>query len=138
MGELIGTATTEKDGLLNKKYSAKTIRNTGLVINFKFGNIDIYSTSSMIELYVYSTGNVGYYMILAGPTINGIIKIKCIGQDCCVFKFSDNKLYVLPNKSDITIEYKYALGRNIVPAFSSIAFSDFANITGNIITPTVD
>jgi hypothetical protein len=105
----------------------------GMVIDFKVEDGVLYTTSSIIELYVYSTGMVGYYRILASPTE---IKIKYLGQNCCDFKFSDNKLYVLPNNSDITITYRFVLGRHYVPIFSSVPISDFTNITGDIITPT--
>lgn len=77
----------------------------GMVIDFKVEDNVFYTTSSIIELYVYSTGMVGYYRILTLPTGSSKIKIKYLGQNCCDFKFSDNKLYVLPNNSDITITY---------------------------------
>lgn len=136
LGELIGVATATKNGLLDKKYSTGNINMQGMVIDFKIENNVFYTTSSIIELYVYSTGMVGYYRILTLPTGSSKIKIKYLGQNCCDFKFSDNKLYVLPNNSDITITYRFVLGRRYVPIFSSVPISDFTNITGDIITPT--
>ena len=136
LGGLIGVATATKNGLLDKKYSTGNISMQGMVIDFKVENDVFYTTSSMIELYVYSTGMVGYYRILALTEGSQKIKIKYLGQNCCDFKFSDNKLYVLPNSSDITITYRFVLGRNHVPIFSSVPISDFTNITGDIITPT--
>ena len=136
LGGLIGVATATKNGLLDKKYSTGNISMQGMVIDFKVEDGVFYTTSSMIELYVYSTGMVGYYRILALPEGSPKIKIKYLGQNCCDFKFSDNKLYVLPNSSDITITYRFVLGRHYVPIFSSVPISDFTNITGDIITPT--
>ena len=136
LGELIGVATATKNGLLDKKYSTGNISMQGMVIDFKVGDSGFYSTSSVIEFYVYSTGMVGYYRILVLPSGGSGIKIKYLGQNCCDFKFRDTKLYVLPNSSDITITYRFVLGRDIVPIFSSVPISDFTNITGDIITPT--
>lgn len=136
LGGLIGVATATKNGLLDKKYSTGNISMQGMVIDFKVEDNVFYTTSSIIELYVYSTGMVGYYRILTLPEGSSKIKIKYLGQNCCDFKFSDNKLYVLPNNSDITITYRFVLGRRYVPIFSSVPISDFTNITGDIITPT--
>ena len=138
MGELIGTATPEKNGLMSREYVAGEIILAGLLIDY---NVDsstvLYTSSSLIEVYVYAIGNVAYYRVLACPISPKII-IKYIGINYCDFKFKDDKLYVLPKSTDITIKYKYSLGRMEAPAFYSIPVSDFSSITGDIITPTAD
>nr|DAO86957.1 MAG TPA: hypothetical protein [Caudoviricetes sp.] len=134
LGRLIGTASAEKDGLMGKEYSIRYIYNAGLSISYKVNETSFYSTTSLIELFLYSTGSVAYYRILATPNKNIIIRY--LGNDDCDFKLNGNILYVLPRHTDITIKYKIGLYRNDIPGFATISISDFANITGNIITPT--
>lgn len=138
VGGLIGIATPEKDGLIGKQYAVRSIFKAGLLIDYKVDVHSLYSTTSLIELYIYSQGNIAYYRVLASPLSDGNIIIKYIGTNNCNFKFENNKLYVLPKQVDITIKYKISLFRNAVPFFSSIPISDFPNITGDIITPTID
>lgn len=138
MGELIGDVTTEKDGLMNKEYVVREVSLAGLLIDYNADpSTRLYTSSSLIELYLYSGGNVAYYRVLAWPLSSKII-IKYIGTNYCDFKFQDNKLYVLPKSTDITIKYKVSLTRRVVPLFSNISISDFSNITGDIITPIAD
>lgn len=134
LGELIGTASTEKDGLMGKEYTIRYIYNAGLSISYDVNGTSFYSTTSLIELFLYSTGSVAYYRILATPNKNIIIRY--LGNNDCDFKLNGNILYVLPRHTDITIKYKIGLYRNDIPDFATISISDFANITGNIITPT--
>ena len=61
-----------------------------------------------------------------------------MGVHCCNFKYADSKLYVLPKSDDSSISYKVSLVRKTRPIFSTIGFSNFAGITGEIITPTPD
>ena len=77
---------------------------------------------------------MAYYRILATPNKNIIIRY--LGNNDCDFKLNGNILYVLPRHTDITIKYKIGLYRNDIPDFATISISDFANITGNIITHT--
>lgn len=134
LGELIGTASAEKDGLMGKEYTIRYIYNAGLSISYDVNRTSFYSTTSLIELFLYSTGSVAYYRILATPNKNIIIRY--LGNNDCDFKLNGNILYVLPRHTDITIKYKIGLYRNDIPDFATISISDFANITGNIITPT--
>ena len=134
LGELIGTASAEKDGLMGKEYTIRYIYNAGLSISYDVNVTSFYSTTSLIELFLYSTGSVAYYRILATPNKNIIIRY--LGNNDCDFKLNGNILYVLPRHTDITIKYKIGLYRNDIPDFATISISDFANITGNIITPT--
>lgn len=134
LGGLIGTASAEKDGLMGKEYTIRYIYNAGLSISYYANGISFYSTTSLIELFLYSTGSVAYYRILATPKKNIIIRY--LGDNDCDFKLNGNILYVLPRHTDITIKYKIGLYRNDIPDFATISISDFANITGNIITPT--
>lgn len=134
LGELIGTASAEKDGLMGKEYTIRYIYNAGLSISYDVNGASFYSTTSLIELFLYSTGSVAYYRILATPNKNIIIRY--LGNNDCDFKLNGNILYVLPRHTDITIKYKIGLYRNDIPDFATISISDFANITGNIITPT--
>ena len=134
LGELIGTASAEKDGLMGKEYTIRYIYNAGLSISYDVNGTSFYSTTSLIELFLYSTGSVAYYRILATPNKNIIIRY--LGNNDCDFKLNGNILYVLPRHTDITIKYKIGLYRNDIPDFATISISDFANITGNIITPT--
>lgn len=134
LGGLIGTASAEKDGLMGKEYTIRYIYNAGLSISYYAKGISFYSTTSLIELFLYSTGSVAYYRILATPKKNIIIRY--LGDNDCDFKLNGNILYVLPRHTDITIKYKIGLYRNDIPDFATISISDFANITGNIITPT--
>lgn len=134
LGGLIGTASAEKDGLMVKEYTIRDIYNAGLSISYDVNGTSFYSTTSLIELFLYSTGSVAYYRILATPNKNIIIRY--LGNNDCDFKLNGNILYVLPRHTDITIKYKIGLYRNDIPDFATISISDFANITGNIITPT--
>lgn len=134
LGGLIGIASAEKDGLMGKEYAIRYIYNAGLSINYDVNMTSLYSTTSLIELFLYSTGSVAYYRILATPEKNIIIRY--LGNNDCDFKLNGNILYVLPRHTDITIKYKIGLYRNEIPDFATISISDFANITGNIITPT--
>lgn len=134
LGELIGTASAEKDGLMGKEYTIRYIYNAGLSISYDVNGTSFYSTTSLIELFLYSTGSVAYHRILATPNKNIIIRY--LGNNDCDFKLNGNILYVLPRHTDITIKYKIGLYRNDIPDFATIPISDFANITGNIITPT--
>jgi hypothetical protein len=134
LGGLIGTASAEKDGLMVKEYTIRYIYNAGLSISYDVNGTSFYSTTSLIELFLYSTGSVAYYRILATPNKNIIIRY--LGNNDCDFKLNGNILYVLPRHTDITIKYKIGLYRNDIPDFATISISDFANITGNIITPT--
>lgn len=134
LGKLIGTASAEKDGLMGKEYTIRYIYNAGLSISYDVNGTSFYSTTSLIELFLYSTGSVAYYRILATPNKNIIIRY--LGNNDCDFKLNGNILYVLPRHTDITIKYKIGLYRNDIPDFATISISDFANITGNIITPT--
>lgn len=134
LGELIGTASAEKDGLMGKEYTIRYIYNAGLSISYDVNGTSFYSTTSLIELFLYSTGSVAYYRILATPNKNIIIRY--LGNNDCDFKLNGNILYVLPRHTDITIKYKIGLYRNDIPDFATISISDFVNITGNIITPT--
>ena len=136
LGELIGTATPEKDGLMNKMYVVRSITNAGLVIDYKTDSNILYTSTSLIELYIYSLSNVAYYRVIALPS--DTIKIYYIGSHWCDFKYKDYKLYVLPKSTDIDIRYKISFTRRYVPIFSEIPTSDFPNITGEIITPTPD
>lgn len=136
LGELIGTATPEKDGLMNKMYVVRSITNAGLVIDYKTDSNILYTSTSLIELYIYSLSNVAYYRVIALPS--DTIKIYYIGSHWCDFKYKDYKLYVLPKSTDIDIRYKISFTRRYVPIFSEIPTSDFSNITGEIITPTPD
>lgn len=136
LGELIGTATPEKDGLMNKMYVVRSITNAGLVIDYKTDSNILYTSTSLIELYIYSLSNVAYYRVIALPS--DTIKIYYIGSHWCDFKYKDYKLYVLPKSTDIDIRYKISFTRRNVPIFSEIPTSDFSNITGEIITPTPD
>lgn len=136
LGKLIGTATPEKDGLMNKMYVVRSITNAGLVIDYKTDSNILYTSTSLIELYIYSLSNVAYYRVIALPS--DTIKIYYIGSHWCDFKYKDYKLYVLPKSTDIDIRYKISFTRRSVPIFSEIPTSDFSNITGEIITPTPD
>ena len=73
LGELIGTASAEKDGLMGKEYTIRYIYNAGLSISYDVNGTSFYSTTSLIELFLYSTGSVAYYRILATPNKNIII-----------------------------------------------------------------
>ena len=85
LGELIGTATPEKDGLMNKMYVVRSITNAGLVIDYKTDSNILYTSTSLIELYIYSLSNVAYYRVIALPS--DTIKIYYIGSHWCDFKY---------------------------------------------------
>lgn len=46
LGGLIGTATPEKDGLMNKMYVVRSITNAGLVIDYKTDSNMLYTSTS--------------------------------------------------------------------------------------------
>lgn len=121
---------------MNKMYVVRSITNAGLVIDYKTDSNILYTSTSLIELYIYSLSNVACYRVIALPS--DTIKIYYIGSHWCDFKYKDYKLYVLPKSTDIDIRYKISFTRRYVPIFSEIPTSDFSNITGEIITPTPD
>ena len=137
LGELIGTATANKNGLMSKIFAVTDIeRGKGLIIDYKADSNGLYTSSSLIEIYVYSGANTAFYRVMSIPTGSKNIEIKYMGMHWCDFKYANSKLYVLPKSDDSSISYKVSLVRRTRPIFSTIDFSDFANITGNIITPT--
>ena len=139
LGELIGTATANKNGLMSKIFAVTDIeRGKGLIIDYKADSNGLYTSSSLIEIYVYSGANTAFYRVMSIPTGSKNIEIKYMGVHWCDFKYADSKLYVLPKSDDSSISYKVSLVRRTRPNFSTIDFSDFSNITGEIITPTPD
>lgn len=139
LGELIGTATADKNGLMSKIFAVTDIeRGKGLIIDYKADSNGLYTSSSLIEIYVYSGANTAFYRVMSIPTGSKNIEIKYMGTHWCDFKYANSKLYVLPKSDDSSISYKVSLVRRTRPNFSTIDFSDFSNITGEIITPTPD
>ena len=139
LGELIGTATANKNGLMSKIFVVTDIeRGKGLIIDYKADSNGLYTSSSLIEIYVYSGANTAFYRVMSIPIGSKNIEIKYMGVHWCDFKYADSKLYVLPKSDDSSISYKVSLVRRTRPIFSTIDFSDFSNITGEIITPTPD
>lgn len=139
LGELIGTATANKNGLMSKIFAVTDIaRGKGLIIDYKADSNGLYTSSSLIEIYVYSGANTAFYRVMSIPAGSKNIEIKYMGVHWCDFKYADSKLYVLPKSDDSFISYKVSLVRSIRPIFSTIDLSDFSNITGEIITPTPD
>lgn len=139
MGGLIGIATPGKDGLMSKIFVVTDIgKGKGLIIDYKADSYGLYTSSSLIEIYVYSGANTAFYRVMSIPIGSKNIEIKYMGMHWCDFKYADSKLYVLPKSDDSFISYKVSLVRRIRPIFSTIDFSNFAGITGEIITPTPD
>ena len=139
LGELIGTATANKNGLMSKIFVVTDIeRGKGLIIDYKADSNGLYTSSSLIEIYVYSGANTAFYRVMSIPTGSKNIEIKYMGMHWCDFKYANSKLYVLPKSDDSSISYKVSLVRRTRPNFLTIDFSDFSNITGEIITPTPD
>ena len=139
LGELIGTATANKNGLMSKIFAVTDIeRGKGLIIDYKADSNGLYTSSSLIEIYVYSGSNTAFYRVMSIPTGSKNIEIKYMGMHWCDFKYANSKLYVLPKSDDSSISYKVSLVRRTRPNFLTIDFSDFSNITGEIITPTPD
>ena len=139
LGELIGTAMANKNGLMSKIFAVTDIeRGKGLIIDYKADSNGLYTSSSLIEIYVYSGANTAFYRVMSIPTGSKNIEIKYMGMHWCDFKYANSKLYVLPKSDDSFISYKVSLVRRARPNFLTIDFSDFSNITGEIITPTPD
>lgn len=139
LGGLIGTATANKNGLMSKIFAVTDIeRGKGLIIDYKTDSNGLYTSSSLIEIYVYSGANTAFYRVMSIPTGSKNIEIKYMGMHWCDFKYANSKLYVLPKSDDSFISYKVSLVRRTRPNFLTIDFSDFSNITGEIITPTPD
>lgn len=139
LGELIGTATANKNGLMSKIFAVTDIeKGKGLIIDYKADSNGLYTSSSLIEIYVYSGANTAFYRVMSIPTGSKNIEIKYMGTHWCDFKYANSKLYVLPKSDDSSISYKVSLVRRTRPNFLTIDFSDFSNITGEIITPTPD
>ena len=109
---------------------------SGLII-FR-NHLILFSSFLLIELFVYSGANSAFYRVMSIPNGSKNIEIKYMGLHWCDFKYADSKLYVLPKSDDSSISYKVSLVRRTRPIFSTIDFSDFSNITGEIITPTPD
>lgn len=108
------------------------------IIDYKADSNGLYTSSSLIEIYVYSGANTAFYRVMSIPTGSKNIEIKYMGMHWCDFKYANSKLYVLPKSDDSSISYKVSLVRRTRPNFLTIDFSDFSNITGEIITPTPD
>lgn len=139
LGELIGTATADKNGLMSKIFVVTDIgRGKGLIIDYEADSNGLYTSSSLIEIYIYSGANTAFYRVMSIPIGDKNIEIKYMGKNWCDFKYADSKLYVLPKSDDSSISYKVSLVRRTRPIFSTIEFSNFSSITGEIITPTPD
>lgn len=139
LGELIGTATADKNGLMSKIFVVTDIaRGKGLIIDYEADSNGLYTSSSLIEIYIYSGANTAFYRVMSMPIGDKNIEIKYMGKNWCDFKYADSKLYVLPKSDDSSISYKVSLVRRTRPIFSTIEFSNFSSITGEIITPTPD
>lgn len=139
LGGLIGTATANKNGLMSKIFAVTDIeRGKGLIIDYKADSNGLYTSSSLIEIYIYSGANTAFYRVMSIPIGDKNIEIKYMGKNWCDFKYADSKLYVLPKSDDSSISYKVSLVRRTRPIFSTIEFSNFSSITGEIITPTPD
>ena len=139
LGELIGTATANKNGLMSKIFAVTDIeRGKGLIIDYKADSNGLYTSSSLIEIYVYSGSKTAFYRVMSIPNGSKNIEIKYMGLHWCDFKYANGKLYVLPKSEDSSISYKVSLVRRTRPNFSTINFSDFSTVTGEIITPTLD
>lgn len=139
LGGLIGTATADKNGLMSKIFVVTDItRGKGLIIDYKADSNGLYTSSSLIEIYIYSGANTAFYRVMSMPIGDKNIEIKYMGKNWCDFKYADSKLYVLPKSDDSSISYKVSLVRRTRPIFSTIEFSNFSSITGEIITPTPD
>lgn len=139
LGGLIGTATANKNGLMSKIFAVTNIeKGKGLIIDYKADSNGLYTSSSLIEIYVYSGANTAFYRVMSIPTGSKNIEIKYMGTHWCDFKYANSKLYVLPKSDDSSISYKVSLVRSTRPNFLTIDFSEFSNITGEIITPTPD
>ena len=139
LGELIGTATADKNGLMSKIFVVTDIgRGKGLIIDYEADSNGLYTSSSLIEIYIYSGANTAFYRVMSIPIGDKNIEIKYMGKNWCDFKYEICKLYVLPKSDDSSISYKVSLVRRTRPIFSTIEFSNFSSITGEIITPTPD
>lgn len=139
LGELIGTATANKNGLMSKIFAVTDIgTGKGLIIDYKADSNGLYTSSSLIEIYVYSGANTAFYRVMSIPAGSKNIEIKYMGAHWCDFKYANSKLYVLPKSDDSSISYKVSLVRRTRPNFLTIDFSGFSSITGEIITPTPD
>lgn len=139
LGELIGTATANKNGLMSKIFAVTDIeREKGLIIDYQADSNGLYTSSSLIEIYVYSGSKTAFYRVMSIPNGSKNIEIKYMGLHWCDFKYANGKLYVLPKSEDSSISYKVSLVRRTRPNFSTINFSDFSTVTGEIITPTLD
>lgn len=126
LGELIGTATANKNGLMSKIFAVTDIeRGKGLIIDYKADSNGLYTSSSLIEIYVYSGANTAFYRVMSIPTGSKNIEIKYMGMHWCDFKYANSKLYVLPKSDDSSISYKVSLVRRTRPNFLTIDFSDF-------------
>ena len=139
LGGLIGTATANKNGLMSKIFAVTDIeREKGLIIDYQADSNGLYTSSSLIEIYVYSGAKTAFYRVMSIPNGSKNIEIKYMGLHWCDFKYANGKLYVLPKSEDSSISYKVSLVRRTRPNFSTINFSDFSTVTGEIITPTLD
>ena len=66
LGELIGTATANKNGLMSKIFVVTDIeRGKGLIIDYKADSNGLYTSSSLIEIYVYSGANTAFYRVMS-------------------------------------------------------------------------
>ena len=80
LGELIGTATANKNGLMSKIFAVTDIeRGKGLIIDYKADSNGLYTSSSLIEIYVYSGANTAFYRVMSIPTGSKNIEIKYMG-----------------------------------------------------------
>ena len=81
LGELIGTATANKNGLMSKIFAVTDIeRGKGLIIDYKADSNGLYTSSSLIEIYVYSGANTAFYRVMSIPTGSKNIEIKYVGM----------------------------------------------------------
>ena len=117
MGELIGVADRNKNGLLSKDHAVVYWNlSAGGYIDFTREPANIYSTTCIIDIYVYSDSHVAFYEIVAGPAV---LKIYERGN-ASVLKFKPLDSHRLSFKSsgtDTIIKLKVVLSRGTPATF---------------------
>ncbi|WP_299232305.1 hypothetical protein [uncultured Bacteroides sp.] len=127
-------ATRDKNGLLNKNYAEANFGSSiGGYIDFTRGQYHIFSTTCIIDIYVYSNSLVAFYEIVAGPNV---LKIYERG-DARVLKFKPLDSHRLSFKSsgtDTTIKLKVVLSRGTPATF----INDGGVLYDSLVSPDMD
>ena len=134
VGELIGTASAKKNGLLNKEYSYyKGGYSQGLMIDFSQASGDfLWNVCCSFDILLYDTGSFNRLIFVTeARTVD--VSVVAIGKTKGVkikLDVENKKLYVEGSNKDSRLTYHLSGYRDYVPIVTTFNYTDFENFSG--------